>query len=110
MRTIFAVTENERTMTGMDEYIEREAAIRMLRGSAIAKYPLSFSFGIFASADELEKLPAADVAPVRRGRWLCVDTDAEQFFLCNRCKKKEYWESSYCPACGAKMDGDMENN
>ena len=46
-----------------------------------------------------------DVAPVRYGRWLYVDTDTEQFFLCNRCKKKEYWESNYCPACGAKMDG-----
>ena len=45
------------------------------------------------------------VAPVRHGRWLCVDTDTEQFFLCNRCKKKEYWESDYCPSCGAKMDG-----
>ena len=48
--------------------------------------------------------PAADVAPVVHGRWLCVDTDIEQFFLCNRCKKKEYWESKYCPNCGAKMD------
>ena len=46
-----------------------------------------------------------DVAPVVHGRWLYVDTDTEQFFLCNRCKKKEYWESNYCPACGAKMDG-----
>ena len=45
-----------------------------------------------------------DIAPVRHGRWLCVDTDTEQFFLCNRCKKKEYWESNYCPNCGCKMD------
>ena len=44
-----------------------------------------------------------EVAPVRHGRWLYVDTDTEQFFLCNRCKKKEYWESNYCPNCGAKM-------
>lgn len=49
--------------------------------------------------------PADDVAPVRHGRWLCVDTDTEQFFLCNRCKKKEYWESDYCPNCGCRMDG-----
>ena len=47
----------------MAEYIDREAAIRMLRGSAIEKYPLSFSSGILASADELEKLPAEDVVP-----------------------------------------------
>ena len=56
----------------------------------------------------LLSIPAADVAPVRHGRWMCVDTDTEQFFLCNRCKKKEYWESNYCPNCGAKMDGGNE--
>ena len=55
------------------------------------------------------EMPAADVAPVRHGRWLCVDTDTEQFFLCNRCKKKEYWESNYCPNCGAKMDGGEQD-
>ena len=53
---------------------------------------------------KVEEAPAADVVEVRHGRWLCVDTDIEQFFLCNRCKKKEYWESNYCPNCGAKMD------
>ena len=53
---------------------------------------------------EVSDAPAADVAPVVHGRWVCVDTDTEQFFLCNRCKKKEYWESNYCPNCGCKMD------
>ena len=54
---------------------------------------------------EVSDAPAADVAPVVHGRWVCVDTDTEQFFLCNRCKKKEYWESNYCPSCGCRMDG-----
>ena len=54
---------------------------------------------------EVSDAPAADVAPVVHGRWVCVDTDTEQFFLCNRCKKKEYWESNYCPNCGCRMDG-----
>ena len=53
---------------------------------------------------EVIDAPAEDVVPVRHGRWLCVDTDTEQFFLCNRCKKKEYWESDYCPSCGCRMD------
>ena len=48
--------------------------------------------------------PSADVARVVHGLWLCAGTDTERFFLCNRCKKKEYWESNYCPNCGAKMD------
>ena len=47
----------------MDEYIKREDAIKHLRGACIAKYPLSFSYGIFASADEIGKLPTADVVP-----------------------------------------------
>lgn len=51
---------------------------------------------------------SADVEPVRNGHWLCVDTDTEQFFLCNRCKKKEYWESKYCPNCGCRMDGGAD--
>lgn len=54
---------------------------------------------------EVSDAPAADVAPVVHGRWVCVDTDTEQFFLCNRCKKKEFWESNYCPNCGCRMDG-----
>ena len=89
----------------MDEYIKREAAIKVLRGKAVAKYPTSFYMGLFAASNELDDIPAADVAPVRHGRWLYVDTDTEQFFLCNRCKKKEYWESNYCPNCGCLMDG-----
>ena len=55
------------------------------------------------------EMPAADVATVRHGRWMCVDTDTEQFFLCNRCKKKEYWESNYCPNCGCLMDGGEQD-
>ena len=63
-----------------------------------------------AVADLIQALRQAEahtgeVAPVVHGRWLCVDTDTEQFFLCNRCKKKEYWESNYCPNCGCLMDG-----
>ena len=80
----------------MAEYIERELAIKALsRGEGCEN----------VCRRAIERILAADVAPVRHGRWLCVDTDTEQFFLCNRCKKKEYWESNYCPNCGCLMDG-----
>ena len=80
----------------MDEYIKREEAIH-----------IAFKSPFFSDSlmEEIKAIPAADVAPVRHGRWLFVDTDTEQFFLCNRCKKKEYWESDYCPNCGCRMDG-----
>jgi hypothetical protein len=50
----------------MPRYIDLDDAIKHLRGACIAKYPLSFSCGIFASADEISKLPTADVAEVVR--------------------------------------------
>lgn len=78
------------------EYIDREALLEKMKN-------WHEKISLVACVNNL---PAADVAPVVHGRWLCVDTDTEQFFLCNRCKKKEYWESNYCPNCGARMDGD----
>lgn len=81
------------------EYIEREALIEELKRRDFLPVIVKHA---------IEAVPAADVAPVRHGRWLCVDTDTEQFFLCNRCKKKEYWESNFCPNCGARMDGEAE--
>ena len=83
----------------MPEYIKRETAIKRVMET---KWE-SGSDGA-AAMEIVAATPAADVAPVVHGRWLCVDTDTEQFFLCNRCKKKEYWESNYCPNCGCKMD------
>ena len=101
----------------MAEYIERAAAIRMLRGSAVAKYPLSFSSGIFASADELEKLPAADVSQLRHGRWIEPQRlyyGAKQY-ECSLCWAEEFWDKHgitekypCCPNCGAKMEGDHD--
>ena len=84
----------------MDEYIKKEAAIRALLNDS----PEQVGYSREDAADCIRYMDAADVDPVRHGRWLYVDTDTEQFFLCNRCKKKEYWESDYCPSCGCRMD------
>ena len=94
----------------MAEYIEREAISEEIRkyyykNPPNSSYGEGFDRGLDRAQRAILDAPAADVAPVRHGRWLCVDTDTEQFFLCNRCKKKEYWESDYCPSCGCRMDG-----
>ena len=86
----------------MPEYVTKEQVIDWYRPYGQTDEPIPFE----TLASDLRDMKAADVATVRHGRWMCVDTDTEQFFLCNRCKKKEYWESDYCPNCGAKMDGD----
>ena len=60
-----------------------------------------------AIIEDLTKFPAADVAPVVHGRWVNTHSDSE-FVQCSLCKFPVYaaWNvSSYCPKCGAKMDG-----
>ena len=85
----------------MAEYVTKEQVIEWYRPYGQTDEPIPFE----TLVSDLRDMDAADVAMVRHGRWLCVDTDTEQFFLCNRCKKKEYWESDYCPNCGCRMDG-----
>ncbi len=59
-------------------------------------------------------VPAADVAPVRHGRWI-VD-DITGLITCSECKNDApldttgggQWCSPFCHSCGAKMDGDGE--
>ena len=82
----------------MAEYVSKQDVLQMIESDAM----WSRCFDVLY--DDIQNMPHADVAPVRHGRWLCVDTDTEEFFLCNRCKEREYWESNYCPNCGAKMD------
>ena len=104
----------------MAEYIERKGVINRIKEYTLDVYDIdlddakqfggnsrieNYCEGLYEATELVDDIPAADVAPVRHGRWLCVDTDTEQFFLCNRCKKKEYWESDYCPNCGCLMDG-----
>ena len=85
----------------MAEYVTKEQVIDWYRPYGHTDEPIPFE----TLVSDLRDMKAADVAQVRHGRWLYVDTDTEQFFLCNRCKKKEYWESDYCPNCGCLMDG-----
>lgn len=96
----------------MAEYVEREALKRMLSTEKFcATCPgLDEPGGGCAEcvADYIESLPAADVAPVRRGHWIkrgyaCGEAE----FECSHCHEIEWRanETDYCPNCGAKMEG-----
>lgn len=102
----------------MAKYIDREAAIKMMRGSAISKYPLYFSIGILAAADELQKMTAADVAPVVHGRWdewyppmHMILTGEEMLYRCSSCDAKysDVEGFRFCPNCGARMDLEVSD-
>lgn len=86
----------------MAEYIEREAAQTSCR-----KYSFAESYDAFAVDCILKAIPSADVAPVRHGQWI-YDKKAQRPY-CSVCKGYFYGATnspmSYCPNCGAKMDG-----
>lgn len=86
------------------EYIEREAAMYAVRRTA----------GDYAAAFvEIRRLPAADVAPVRHGRWIAIkvpnEWDKGQCSECRSIFNSSVYGTNYCPKCGTKMDGGAEN-
>lgn len=62
---------------------------------------------------ENERLKAADVAPVRRGRWIRVDDTKCKCSVCDAVAFIAQYppsaDKNYCPNCGARMDGGADN-
>jgi hypothetical protein len=114
----------------MSDYISREAAIAYIREQSEelqkAFEELGGESGIYADAyndlaEDFHRIPAADVEPVRHGRWIswedadnCIPSpnrhecsvchDAAQVLVNNI-----ELLSNFCPNCGAKMDLEDEN-
>ena len=79
----------------MAEYIEREA----LRDALYDADAITMS-----GVKILNQFPAADVAPVRHGRWLPQVVLGQKAWDCSECKTlgSPHWK--WCPVCGCKMD------
>ena len=97
----------------MDEYIKREAAIDLIT----RRYE-----NPEICTQEINSIPAADVAPVVHGRWIkkwdLYDKgfyiSRKEWYTCSNCGMKTNYKDesfekevgyNYCPNCGAKMDG-----
>ena len=74
----------------MTEYIEREALLAEMRVSSKAAYLVVMD------------APAADVAPVVRGRW---ERYGRNLGECSNCGEIVATRHNYCPNCGARMEG-----
>ena len=89
----------------MAEYIEREAA-KMAVVEALVKGHSPFN--------AIVMLPAADVVPVRHGRWIkdCDRVMGDGWTYtqrhCSECGGQSVECVNYCQFCGARMDGDGE--
>ena len=89
----------------MAEYIEREKLIEHLQKDQL--FELVEQYGI---TGVIESIPAADVRPVVRGKWIidrAFGNDVmsnEQMVICSVCGKGIFWgKQNYCPNCGADM-------
>ena len=95
--------------------IDADRAMEIVRDQGIA-HPNAYHLTNYATlilreAPTVDAVPAADVAPVRHGRW----EKQSGLYSCSECGKTcpydvqadviEYWACNYCPNCGAKMDG-----
>ena len=103
----------------MAEYIEREALLKELEMAIKCKdcprnvdiityYDRCACSEIGDICNAITEAPAADVQPVKRGKWHRINN--EGFIYCSECHKEAYWDTDYgqqlfdyCPYCGAKM-------
>lgn len=101
----------------MDEYIKRQDAIEAIKNSA----PELVYYNRDEAVDAVNAVFAADVAPVRHGKWEgTADGYADgqlvyDIWNCSECgfdadgaEEEPQWK--FCPCCGARMDGGADND
>lgn len=92
----------------MTEYIERRIAVDLI----VDKMATGFIEDRFITPqklqdlqDELEAIPAEDVAPVIHGKWVESDIPGSMLSKCTECGFRcGAYTFRFCPNCGAKMD------
>ena len=102
----------------MDEYISKEAVLKHL--NECKEDPLfdpDMARICFAISIFIEEMQAADVQPVKRGKWEEL-TDyggwGDTHYRCSVCGEEWHLEDgtpqqnnmNFCPRCGSRMDGD----
>ena len=93
----------------MAEYIDRDKAYNVLTDY----YHHSTKIQHEALRDAISRIPSADVAPVKHGKWKWEMADnGWANHICSECgwtKNTDihvYLDYNYCPVCGAMMEGE----
>lgn len=101
----------------MADYITKESVHTMIRH--LTKFawrsPTWDERRVTVDTDDVhfgvDKIPAADVAPVVHGWWgkhYLSGTPVADGYVSTCCDMWNNRKSDYCPNCGAKMDGDVD--
>ena len=88
----------------MDEYIKRKYAVDAVLDVYYDTPDIDLSGEKFEAA--ILKIPVADVAPVRHGKWeIVVGSNGKEYMVCTCCRVSQDLTGvfTYCPNCGAKM-------
>ena len=110
---ISAPTENERTVTAMAEYIDREAAIAWFMPYVHAGESIEADVVI----SDLKGMKAADVEPVKIGRWIIgtgengLQTGHRKCSMCGEIVKygySLYGVHNFCNYCGGKINEEAQ--
>lgn len=96
----------------MDEYIKRDGVLRKFNIDDMMNVNGTL-ISLHDARETISNFPAADVAPVRHGRWK-YNTDF-QVWNCSECGENPHKGTgvvvveenlpAYCPHCGVRMDG-----
>ena len=86
----------------MDEYISRR--------ELLARYDAEHEGTPGRARELIKQAPAADVAPVRHGRW--KNGGNGLYDTCSACGKEIYLAipMNYCPNCGARIDKEADHD
>ena len=84
----------------LEGYISREAALmKLMQDGCSAK-----------NLQSISDMPAADVAEVAHAKWIPFHSEAAgDIQYCSACDIGFDARMDYCPHCGARMDGWMED-
>lgn len=104
-------------------YIKRNHALSVIKTAKddlVSDYAYAAASMLERYVEEMQKLPAADVAPVVHGEWIMTlyttiskrgRVISNKKFACSECGYSNgRKQTNYCPNCGAKMDGGAEND
>ena len=71
--------------------------------------------GLSEAMEIVHNMPTVDAVPVVHGRWVermitldWCENVVDIIYICSECEGNNFCETSFCPHCGAKMDGKEE--
>lgn len=99
----------------MSRYIDADKIEEVIRNDVPLKYFMTSSYNVAIKnglkiAEILnDKIPTSDVKEVKHGQWIKDRNFNDDLVRCSACHILSDRQPNYCPYCGARMDGGVNN-